>query len=194
MNLLNDLTARAESKCEFCGITENLSVIDITPNTDGSLENSALACNICSAQIETPANADTNHWHCLNDCMWSQVPAVQVVSWRMLNHLKSESWANDLLEMMYLDDETLSWAQAGMVESSDDAEDIKHMDSNGSLLSAGDTVVLIKDLNVKGAGFTAKRGTAVRNISLVFDNPKHIEGRVNGQQIVILTEFVKKNT
>jgi len=49
-------------------------------------------------------------------------------------------------------------------------------------------------LNVKGAGFTAKRGTAVRNISLVPDTPGHIEGRVNGQQIVILTKFVKRST
>jgi len=53
---------------------------------------------------------------------------------------------------------------------------------------------LIKDLNVKGGGFTAKRGTAVRGISLVADNAEHIEGRVSGQQIVILTKFVKKST
>ena len=59
-------------------------------------------------------------------------------------------------------------------------------------LAQGDTVVLIKDLPVKGANFTAKRGTAVRGISLVLDNPAHIEGRVEGQRIVILTEFVKK--
>jgi protein PhnA len=45
---------------------------------------------------------------------------------------------------------------------------------------------------VKGSSLTAKRGTAVRNISLVPDNPEHIEGRVEGQQIVILTKFVKK--
>jgi protein PhnA len=53
-------------------------------------------------------------------------------------------------------------------------------------------VVLIKDLNVKGVGFTAKRGTAVHRITLVPDNDAHIEGRVEGQRIVILTEFVKK--
>ncbi len=51
---------------------------------------------------------------------------------------------------------------------------------------------MIKDLPVKGAGFTAKRGTAVHRISLVQDNAAHIEGRVEGQRIVILTEFVKK--
>ncbi len=47
---------------------------------------------------------------------------------------------------------------------------------------------------VKGANFTAKRGTVVRGISLVADNQEHIEGRVNGQQIVILTKFVKKSS
>jgi len=51
---------------------------------------------------------------------------------------------------------------------------------------------LIKDLDVKGAGFTAKRGTAVRNISLT-SNPEHIEGRVNGTRIVLLTCFLKKS-
>jgi len=53
-------------------------------------------------------------------------------------------------------------------------------------------VTLIKDLPVKGAGFIAKRGTAVRGISLVEENTSHIEGRVDGQRIVILTQFVKK--
>lgn len=93
--------------------------------------------------------------------------------------------------MLFLDDETLVWAQAtGGGHSDNDA--VKHLDSNGAELEKGDTVTLIKDLNVKGANFTAKRGTSVRGISLVTDNPEHIEGRVNGQQIVILTKFVKK--
>lgn len=136
---------------------------------------------------------------CLNDSMWSQVPVVQVMSWRMLTRMSSgqgsdlntESWPRDLLDILYLDDETLSWAQATGEGKSDD-ETVKHMDSNGVVLTAGDTVTLIKDLNVKGANFTAKRGIAVRRISLVADNPEQIEGRVNGQQIVILTKFVKK--
>ena len=51
---------------------------------------------------------------------------------------------------------------------------------------------IIKDLEVKGAGFTAKRGTAVRNISLGSEEGQ-IEGRVNGVKIVILTQFVKKS-
>nr|WP_247869261.1 alkylphosphonate utilization protein [Ahrensia sp. R2A130] len=67
-----------------------------------------------------------------------------------------------------------------------------HRDSNGAVLEAGDTVTLIKDLPVKGAGFTAKRGTSVRGISLVADNADQIEGRVDGQRIVILCQYVKR--
>lgn len=116
--------------------------------------------------------------------MWSEDPALQVCAARTLKRLDTD-WARDLSDQLYLDDETRAWAD-------NVAQDILHKDSNGVPLSAGDTVVLIKDLNVKGAGFTAKRGTAVHRISLVADNAAHIEGRVEGQRIVILTEFVKK--
>ena len=157
------------------------------------MDNCVLVCGTCAEQIENPDKVDAHHWRCLNDSMWSQVPAVQVMAWRMLNHLSKEAWAQDLLDMLYLEEETLTWAQA-FGESSGDQHTVKHLDSNGAQLSAGDTVTLIKDLNVKGGGFTAKRGTAVRGISLVPDNPSHIEGRVGGQLIVILTEFVKKSS
>jgi protein PhnA len=123
--------------------------------------------------------------------MWSQVPAVQVMAWRMLNRLLDEGWPQGLLDMLYLDDETLAWAQAGSSEN--DEQEARHVDCNGTPLEAGDTVTLIKNLDVKGANFTAKRGTAVRRISLVPDNPEQIEGRVNDQKIVILTKFIKKS-
>jgi len=123
--------------------------------------------------------------------MWSQVPAVQVVVWRMLNQLSAEGWPRDLLEMLYLDEETQAWAEA-MGAGDEPKNTIIHVDGNGAVLEAGDSVTLIKDLNVKGANFTAKRGTVVKGISLVSDNPEHIEGRISGQRIVILTKFVKK--
>jgi protein PhnA len=125
--------------------------------------------------------------------MWSQVPAVQVLAWRMLTRLSAEGWPQELLDMLYLDDETLAWAKATGEGQSEEAA-AKHVDCHGAVLEAGDTVTLIKDLTVKGANFTAKRGTAVRGISLVPDNPEQIEGRVSGQQIVILTKFVKKSS
>jgi protein PhnA len=118
--------------------------------------------------------------------MWSEDAATQVLAYRMLVRLAVQDWARDLQDMLYLDDETRAWAEDGVIL------DTGHRDSNGVPLVNGDTVVLIKDLPVKGGGFTAKRGTAVRGISLVLDNPAHIEGRIEGQRIVILTEFVKK--
>ncbi|MBL4907694.1 MAG: PhnA domain-containing protein [Sneathiella sp.] len=186
------LLERSENKCELCGATESLTAYEVPPTSNGSVDDCVLVCNICKDQLEKPDTVDVHHWRCLNESMWSQIPAVQVVAWRMLNQLNDESWARDLLDMLYLADDTLAWAQAGKAES-EDALTLVHVDSNGATLDAGDTVVLIKDLNVKGAGFTAKRGTAVRGISLVLDNPDQIEGRVSGQQIVILTKFVKKS-
>jgi len=185
------LQARSESKCELCGATDNLGVFAVPPTSDGSADQSILACSTCSSQIENPEATDANHWRCLNDSMWSQVPAVQVVAWRMLTRLRGEGWPQDLLDMMYMEDETKAWAEAGVDGAGEEAK-IIHRDCNGVILEAGDSVTLTKDLDVKGSSLTAKRGTAVRNIRLVQDNEDQIEGRVDGQQIVILTKFVKK--
>lgn len=186
------LQERSESKCELCSTADNLSVYEIPPTSDASADQCALICNTCKEQMDNPDKVDVNHWRCLNDSMWSQIPAVQVLAWRMLTRLSAEGWPQELLDMLYLEDDVLNWAKAGITESTEDA--VVHKDSNGAVLEAGDTVTLIKDLNVKGANFTAKRGTAVRGISLVADNAAHIEGRVEGQRIVILTEFVKKSS
>ena len=194
MSLERELHERSESKCELCGATDGLEVYTIEHDEKSGADASFLTCNTCTDQIDNPEKVDPNHWRCLNDSMWSTVPSVQVMAWRMLNRLKAEGWPQDLLDMMYLEDELLVWAKAYNLDSDQDNSDsVKHIDSNGVQLASGDNVVLIKDLNVKGTSMVAKRGTAVRGISLVYDNEEHIEGRVNGQQIVILTKFVKKN-
>lgn len=166
--------------CPLCTTKAPLSDFTVTPRT-------AIVplCATCTAQIDgTP---DPHHWRALTTTMWSEEPAVQVLAWRMLSRLSDHGWAQDAREMLYLEPDTQAWAEAEITPS------VIHRDSNGAILSAGDTVTLLKDLTVKGAGFTAKRGTAVRNISLVLDNAAQIEGRVNGQQIVILTAFTKKS-
>lgn len=191
MSVKELLLKRSDSKCELCASIEDLQVYAVPPNSSESIDDSALLCATCFEHIEAPEGVDINHWRCLNDSMWNPNSAVQVVIWRILNALRGEGWPLDLLDMLYLDDETLAWAKKTVQDQAADDEP-KHVDSNGVVLEAGDTVVLIKDLPVKGGGFTAKRGTAVRNISLVHDNVEHIEGRVNNQQIVILTEFVRK--
>lgn len=187
MSLLStELTLRSGAVCEMCGAKTNLSTFIVAPKTGNHVDEQVALCDTCLDQIQSPENADPEHWRCLNESMWSAIPAVQVVSYRMLNNLSDQPWAGDLLGMMYLDEETQEWAD-GLNSST------LHKDSNGNLLQSGDTVVLIKDLDVKGANFTAKRGTSVRRISLVHDNPEQIEGRVNDQHIVILTKFVRKS-
>ncbi|MGI2028456.1 PhnA domain-containing protein [Endozoicomonas acroporae] len=183
------LMERSGAQCELCSSKNDLSVYPVPPKSDASHpDHCLLVCDNCLGQINQSHTMDTHHWRCLNDSMWSQVPAVQVMAFRLLNRLSSEGWARDLVDMMYLDDETREWAESGL--SSEESE-APTLDSNGSVLNAGDTVTLIKDLPVKGAGFTAKRGTAVRNISLT-GNPEQIEGRVNGVRIVLLTKYLKK--
>ena len=66
-------------------------------------------------------------------------------------------------------------------------------DSNGNPLAAGDTVVVIKDLKVKGSSIPLKQGTMIRNIRLVEDDPDHIEGnsdKIKG--LVLKTCFLKR--
>ncbi len=190
MKIDKKLLERSQSHCELCGSEQNLKAYKVAPEAHS--DNEIVVCETCLSQIETPDMMDANHWRCLNDSMWSEVPAVQVMAWRLLHRLnaKGEAWAQDLLDMLYLDDETQAWAEATGEGNMEDV--VVHKDSNGAVLQNGDSVVLIKDLKVAGGGFTAKRGTAVRRISLVSDNPEHIEGRVEGQQIVILTKYVKK--
>ncbi|GLB53068.1 PhnA protein [Neptunitalea chrysea] len=183
------LKDRSGSKCELCGNEHDLNVFVVAPK-EAALENCVLACNTCVKQIEDPEKMDANHWRCLNDSMWSEHLPVQIVAWRMLTRLRAEGWPQDLLDMMYLDEEALEWAKA--TGEADEEPTIIHKDSNGNILQDGDSVVLIKDLDVKGANFTAKRGTPVHRISLVWDNAEQIEGRVEGQHIVILTQYVKK--
>lgn len=191
MSLEKELQKRSNNTCEICSATENLSPFIVEPKDSKNIEDHAFLCSTCQEQINDKTKMDANHWRCLNDSMWNENPAIQVLAWRMLNRLRSEGWPQDLLDMLYLDEDTLKWAEA-TGEGESDEDKVIHKDSNGAILENGDSVVLIKDLNVKGANFTAKRGTAVRNISLVHDNPEHIEGRVNGQHIVILTKYVKK--
>ena len=73
-----------------------------------------------------------------------------------------------------------------------DTEPAPVNDSNGNILTDGDSVVLIKDLNVKGTSVTLKRGTVIKNIRLT-DNEEEIEGKSDKVKgLVLKTCFVKK--
>lgn len=188
MSIEQTLQERSNNSCELCGATEGLSVYEVAPS-DGSAGQSIYICETCQSQIANPQNLDTDHWRCLSDSMWSQVPAVQVMAYRLLSALGDQ----DQLDMLYLEDDLKAWAESGMLDtaSNDEGGAVIQRDSNGTILAEGDTVTLIKDLEVKGGGFTAKRGTIVKNIRLT-DDPKYIEGKINGSTIVLVAAFMKK--
>jgi len=188
-----ELMKRSGNQCELCKSSEEGKAYLLPESPGQGLEHHLWLCNDCIQQAEHPEQADEIRWRMLNETIWSEVPAVQVLSWRMLHRLKQFDWARDLLDIAYLDEDNLAWAKA----AGDDAnpEDIiKHLDCFGAELKNGDAVVLTKTLDVKGATFSAKVGTVVRNIRLVADNPEQIEGRVNGSMIVILTKYVRKSS
>lgn len=194
MTLEQRLLERSENKCELCAADTSLKVYEVPPQTYSVDDNTIIICDKCRAQIDKKEELDHAHWSCLTTSMWSEVPAVQVVTWRMLNRLSNESWAADSLDMMYLTDEQLIWAKASGDHESDASSIDLHRDSNGAVLQHGDTVVLTKSLDVKGSTLNAKLGTVVKNIRLVPDNTEQIEGKIEGQTIVILTKYLRKQS
>lgn len=90
-----------------------------------------------------------------------------------------------------MEDKVLEFAKA-TVEGEADSDTLIHRDVNGVQLQVGDSVVLIKDLKIKGSSQVAKQGTAVRNIRLDSGNEKYIEGKVGPTLTVIITDYVKK--
>ena len=191
MSVLQTLQERSNSSCELCTSKEDLNQYTIPPSLNENVGNDVLVCKTCLDQINGDVDMDANHWRCLNDSMWSEHVPVQIMAWRMLQRLRNEGWPKDLLDMMYLDDDATALARA-TGEHEDAASKIIHRDVNGVILEAGDNVVLIKDLKVKGSSMVAKQGTAVRNIRLDHENAEFIEGKVGPTQIVIITKYVKK--
>ncbi len=191
MKLQDQLLARSENKCEICTSATDLQLYEVPHAKYHDEDGCFMICKKCLSQIDKKEELDSKHWSCLTTAMWSEVPGVQVVTWRMLNRLNEESWAADNLDMMYLDDERLAWAKATGDHENGAAVDL-HRDANGHQLQNGDSVVLTKSLDVKGSTLNAKMGTVVKNIKLVDDNTEQIEGKVEGQLIVILTKYVRK--
>ncbi len=154
-------------KCELCGNEHNVSNFKVEPK-----EEYVNLCEECKKQIES-GNLDENHFQCLNDSMWSEKSAVKVLTYRLLKAFGR----SDLIDMMYLEPEEEAWANSEI--------EIKK-DAYGNVLKNGDNVMVIKDLNVKGAN-NIKRGEVFKNIRLG-DTPGHILAK----NIYIKTEFIKK--
>lgn len=185
------LKSRSNNQCELCNAAGHLNVYDVPPAASNVTGREIYICDKCLAQVEKKEALDPSHWTCLTTAMWSEVVPVQVVAWRMLNRLRDESWAAEQIDMMYFDEETLAWAKATGDHEGDAAVDL-HKDSNGAVLNNGDSVVLTKTLDVKGSSLKAAIGTVVKNIRLVPGNTEQIEGKIEGQTIVILTKYLRK--
>lgn len=179
MKLEEILIQRSEGKCELCTAEAPLTVFDVQPQAGRTEQNSIMICNKCRAQIEKKEEIDSDHWKKLSTTMWSEVPGVQVVAWRMLNRLASESWAAENLDMLYLDEDHLEWAKASGDHVNDGGIAL-HKDAYGNVLQTGDTVLLTQSLNVKGSSVNAKVGTLIKGIRLVENNHEQIEGRIEG--------------
>ncbi|SFV53616.1 Alkylphosphonate utilization operon protein PhnA [hydrothermal vent metagenome] len=175
--------ANRSSICELCGSDDGVSVVEL-PVSDESEEQSVYLCANCHTQIES-GDLDESHFNCLNDSMWSETPAAKIMSYILWNRLGRQ----DMIEMMYLEEDELKLAEQAV---NAEANKLVYRDANGVELHTGDSIVILKDLEVKGAGFTAKRGTTVTRIGLAPGDIGHVEGRVNGTKIFIKTEFIKK--
>jgi protein PhnA len=191
MKLDEILAERSGHACELCRGTNDVQPYEVGPQPKYGVENTILTCAKCRAQIGKREEPDPAHWKILSETMWSEVLGVQVMAWRMLNRFRQESWATDALDLLYLDDDTLAWAKATGDHDAEPGAEL-HRDAYGVVLQAGDTVILTKSLDVKGTSFSARLGTVVRHIRLVPDNTEQIEGKIEGQQIVILTKYVRR--
>ncbi|MET3891404.1 protein PhnA [Bosea sp. OAE506] len=90
------------------------------------------------------------------------------------------------------DEVTGEWRPASEMAAAASPDSVVVRDAAGNTLADGDSVVLIKDLKVKGAGQTLKQGTVIRSIRLT-DDPEEIDCRhetIRG--LVLRTEFVRK--
>ena len=116
MSISKDLLSRSGNVCELCQAENELSSFAVPPKSGDSIDHQIVSCSTCLNQLNDPTSIEPNHWRCLNESIWSEVPAVQVVSYRMLQRLSEKGWAQDLLGMIYLDEETQAWAEIGSDE------------------------------------------------------------------------------
>jgi protein PhnA len=182
MALIKALQDRSNGCCELCNSDKDVNEITVAPRSDEP-ENQVVLCVDCRNALAT---GDAGQLRIAAESVWSELPAVQVLSFRILQRFADQAWAADALGTVYLDDQLMLWVEAELGAGD------KHRDCDGQELVTGDNIIVIQDLVVKGANFTAKRGTVVKRIRIVSDEPTQIEGKVNDQTIILLTKFVRK--
>ena len=107
-----ELARRSKSCCELCGENTSLTAYEVSPVPDmPEAARTLFICDTCQHQLAGKQALEPRHWYPLQEKIWSEYPVVQVMAWRMLQQLKAEPWAQDLLDQMYLEEDTLHWAQ-----------------------------------------------------------------------------------
>lgn len=184
MSISAELKNRNQDLCEMCNTEVATIEYTVSPKTDDSIDNQVAICATCGNAMDNEKAGF--HWRCVEGSIWSPFPSVQALSYRIANKYKEEAWAADLISSVDLDENTVQWAMSAFEVAE------VHKDAFGNKLENGDNVVLVQALDVKGTNFTSSKGTVVKKIKLVPDNPEQIEGKINDQTIVILCKFVKK--
>ena len=113
-----DLTRRAKSRCELTGASGvSLRPYEVPPVGEyPDITRTLLITAECYEMLEHPQRLAGRSWQCLAEAVWSEMPAVQVVAWRMLQELaKREDWAREALDEVFLDPEVEAWAQAALL-------------------------------------------------------------------------------
>lgn len=113
-----DLARRAKSKCELTGAAGvPMRTYEVPPvGEDPDIERTLLISAKCAEMLEHPQRLAGRSWQCLAEAVWSEMPAVQVVAWRMLNELaKREDWAREALDDVFLDPNVEEWAKAAIL-------------------------------------------------------------------------------
>lgn len=185
MGISAKLSDRAGGMCELCNSESANHEYTVSPKSGDQINEQVALCDTCFNDLETTSNK--SHWRCLEGSIWSAEAPVQALSLRLLHKINTESWANDVINSVDLDEEVVNWAMSAF-----EVADV-HKDAFGNILENGDNVVLTQALDVKGTSFSAPKGTVVKRIRLVPSNVEHIEGKINDQTIVILTKYVKKS-
>ena len=107
-----DLTRRSGACCELCvqsGVA--LKVFEVAPVAqEPDYEKCLFICEDCRDSLAKPKKMNPDRWRVLNETIWSEVPAAQVMAARILDFLsRDHNWARDLLDEVYLDKEVEEW-------------------------------------------------------------------------------------
>ncbi|MEM9399207.1 MAG: phnA protein [Verrucomicrobiota bacterium] len=107
-----DLVRRSRSKCELCESSgSKLQAFEVEPlSPEPEVDRCIFICQKCKDELTQVRLLDLGHWKCLYNSIWSDVPAVQVMTLRLLKKIaQKEHWAQELIEQVYLEDEMMEW-------------------------------------------------------------------------------------